>query len=99
MNVRYERVAETHSDSKNSSSSSFGAHSMSASQKVLSFPLESDLQEVELPSLPEGKYVVCAEAVRAADGAVLEEECFVTQVRSAFDGNDANSGELNICKL
>ena len=88
--MRYERVgAPSSSPSPPSSQDLASAPSMSANQKVLSFPLESDLQEVELPSLPEGRYVVCAEAVRARDGAVLEEQCFVTNVRAVREQADS----------
>ncbi len=97
--MRYERVPEGSGDDSNSSrssssSSSANNNSMSSRQKVLSFPLESDLQEVELPALAAGRYVVCAEAVRSADGAVLEEQCFVTRVRgSSKNGDGTEEGE------
>ncbi len=83
--MRYERVGDASDASDNVSSSS-----MSADQKLLSFPLESDLQEMELPSLPAGRYVVCAEAVRG--GKLIEEACFVTVVRKA-KGGAKDSGE------
>ena len=91
--VRYERVGPA------TTSGSVGVESpspstMSSGQKVLSFPLESDLQEVEIPSLEAGRYVVCAEAVRVADGAVLEEQCFVTIVGG--EGGGGLSGRATV---
>jgi hypothetical protein len=60
---------------------------MSESPAVIAFPLKQEKHEVALENLPEGWYLICAEAVRRQE--VLQKDCFLDKV--VFVGSDNQS--------
>ena len=58
--------------------------------EIIAFPLESDVQEIELENLAKGWYLVCGEAVKK--DVVLERQCFWAKILKEPASTD-NTGE------
>ena len=93
VHVKYERYSDDESSLPDDNSVVSDDVVEMSDPAIISFPLKSELHEIELENLQQGWYVVCAEARRK--GQTLEEECFRAKIMAPSD----NSGMLSFDPL